>query len=55
MANVRVGGEGTVSALPQSKKQRCAEAFIVGPSLGTDELIVVNLLNNFGLKPPLIA
>jgi hypothetical protein len=54
MASVRVGGEGT-TAFPQVKKQRCAEAFIVGPSLGADELIVVNLLNNFGLKPPLIA
>jgi len=44
MANVRVGGEGTVSALPQSKKQRCAEAFIVEWGAVTDELIVVNFV-----------
>jgi hypothetical protein len=48
MAKVRVGGEGTVGAFPQVKKQRCAEGFIVGPGVEADELIVVNLLNNWG-------
>ncbi|QAX85819.1 hypothetical protein C2E19_19060 [Pseudomonas sp. DTU12.3] len=55
MAKVRVGEEGALGTFPLVKKQRCAEAFIVGSGLETDELIVVNSAGQPAIQTPLIA